>query len=89
VQQVSQWIFGQQFPDASAPVTQQAFAVVAAVGGLAAFALVLALVEQVVMELIQTHVMTGSPVYEDGHVSPAGGGGGVGRRGAGQAGQHS
>lgn len=41
--------FGQQFPDFSADLVHQAFSVVVAGIGLAAFALVLALVEQVVL----------------------------------------
>ena len=37
--------------------------------GLAAFALVLALVEQVVLEVLKNNVQRGSQVYEEGHVS--------------------
>jgi hypothetical protein len=47
IPQVSQWIFGQEFPDGDAPIAQQVFAVITAIWGLAVFALVLALVEQV------------------------------------------
>lgn len=47
---------------------EQAFGVVAASIGLASFALVLALVEQIVLEVIESNVKTGSAVYETGHV---------------------
>jgi hypothetical protein len=37
--------------------------------GLAAFAMVLALVEQVVLETLEANVKRGSKVFETGHVS--------------------
>ena len=46
----------------------QVFGVVVATTGLASFALVLALVEQVVLEVIDDNVAVGSRVYEQGHV---------------------
>lgn len=67
--QVCQWVFGQEFPAASSPLTQQVFAVVTAMMGLCVFALVLALVEQVVLEGMEANVKRGSRVYETGHVS--------------------
>jgi hypothetical protein len=67
--QVCQWVFGQEFPGPESPVSQQAFAVVTAMVGLCAFALVLALVEQVVLEGMEANVKRGSRVYETGHVS--------------------
>jgi hypothetical protein len=67
--QVCQWVFGQEFPGPESPVAQQAFAVVTAMVGLCAFALVLALVEQVVLEGMEANVKRGSRVYEAGHVS--------------------
>ena len=45
--QILQVIFGQELPDTATSFAQQAFAVSVAAIGLAAFALVLALVEQV------------------------------------------
>lgn len=45
--QILQVIFGQELPDEATSLVQQAFAVGVAAIGLAAFALVLALVEQV------------------------------------------
>ena len=45
--QILQVIFGQELPDTATSFAQQAFAVGVAAIGLAAFALVLALVEQV------------------------------------------
>ena len=41
--------------------------------GLASFALVLALIEQVVLEVLESNVRRGSRVYEAGHVSAVGG----------------
>ncbi|WIA29180.1 hypothetical protein OEZ86_011691 [Tetradesmus obliquus] len=67
VYQVCQWVFGQEFPGPESPVSQQAFAVVTAMVGLCAFALVLALVEQVVLEGMEANVKRGSSVYESGH----------------------
>ena len=70
--QVCQWVFGQEFPAPDSPLAQQVFAVVTAVMGLCAFALVLALVEQVVLEGMEANVKRGSIVYETDHVSKAG-----------------
>lgn len=47
--QILQVIFGQELPDTATSFAEQAFAVGVAAIGLAAFALVLALVEQVLM----------------------------------------
>lgn len=69
--QVCQWVFGQEFPEPDSPLAQQVFAVVTAVMGLCAFALVLALVEQVVLEGMEANVKRGSVVYETDHVSKA------------------
>ncbi len=52
--QILQVIFGQQLPDEATSFAQQSFAVSVAAIGLAAFALVLALVEQVVLQVIST-----------------------------------
>lgn len=60
--------FGQEFPEATADFAQQLFSVCVAVVGLATFALVLALTEQVVLEVLEDNVKRGSPVYETGHV---------------------
>ena len=46
----------------------QVFGVLVATTGLASFALVLALVEQVVLEVIEDNVKRGSKVYQRGHV---------------------
>lgn len=61
-------MFGQEFPPADSSVSQQGFAVVTAMVGLCAFALVLALVEQVVLEGMEANVKRGNRVYETGHV---------------------
>lgn len=62
-------VFGQDMPDpSSASLPRQLFACTMVAAGLASFALVLALVEQVVMEVIQENVQQGSPVYESGHI---------------------
>lgn len=62
-------VFGQDLPDTTASVLQQLWALMVAAIGLAAFALVLALVEQVVLEVLKNNVQRGSQVYETGHVS--------------------
>ena len=63
--QVMKVVFGQDLADESAGVAQQVFSVSVAIGGLAAFALVLALIEQVVLQV------RGPPdcaLTRDGHV---------------------
>lgn len=70
--QVCQWVFGQEFPAPDSPLGQQVLAVGTAVVGLAVFAMVLALVEQVVLEALEANVKRGSKVFEAGHVSDAG-----------------
>ena len=62
-------VFGQDLPDTTANVLQQLWSLMVAAVGLAAFALVLALVEQVVLEILKNNVQRGSQVYESGHVS--------------------
>lgn len=62
-------VFGQDLPDTTASVLQQLWSLMVAGIGLAAFALVLALVEQVVLEVLKNNVQRGSQVYETGHVS--------------------
>lgn len=62
-------VFGQDLPDNTANVLQQLWSLMVAAIGLAAFALVLALVEQVVLEVLKNNVQRGSQVYEEGHVS--------------------
>lgn len=61
-------IFGQELPDTAADVMVQVFSVMVATTGLAIFALVLALVEQVVLEVLDRNVRKGSVVYEEGHL---------------------
>ncbi|KAK9801967.1 hypothetical protein WJX73_003033 [Symbiochloris irregularis] len=61
-------VLGQELPDKAAPIADQTFSLAVAAIGLAAFALVLALVEQVVLEILQRRVSIGSPVYERGHI---------------------
>lgn len=67
--QILQVIFGQELPDEATSFAQQIFAVSVAAIGLAAFALVLALVEQVVLQVVDENVARGSRVFETGHVS--------------------
>ena len=45
--QVGLWAFGENFPEPEAAPAEQVFSLVTAAAGLAAFALILALVEQV------------------------------------------
>lgn len=56
-------------PGASSALGQQVLSVATAMVGLAAFAVVLALVERVVLETLQKNVERGSAVFESGHVS--------------------
>ncbi|KAK9903985.1 hypothetical protein WJX75_001909 [Coccomyxa subellipsoidea] len=55
------------FPEAES-FSRQAFSVSMAVIGLAAFAIVLALVEQIVLQILTENVSRGSIVYEKGHI---------------------
>ncbi|CAL8468748.1 g8288 [Coccomyxa elongata] len=68
IYQILQVIFGQQLPDEATSFAQQSFAVSVAAIGLAAFALVLALVEQVVLQVVDENVARGSRVFETGHI---------------------
>ena len=68
VPQVLSVVLGQDLPDEAASAIQQQFALVVAVIGLAAFALVLALIEQLVLSVLDDNVRRGSRVYERGHV---------------------
>ena len=61
-------VLGQELPDEAADTAQQIFGLVVAAVGLAAFALVLALVEQVVLQVLEDNVRRGSRVFETGHV---------------------
>ncbi|KAL4421226.1 hypothetical protein ABPG75_010517 [Micractinium tetrahymenae] len=60
-------VLGQDLPPGYAGVASQLFAIVTAVFGLASFALVLALIEQVVLEVLESNVKRGSQCYEQGH----------------------
>lgn len=62
-------VLGQELPDEAADTAQQVFGLIVAAVGLAAFALVLALVEQVVLQVLDDNVRRGSRVFETGHVS--------------------
>ena len=66
--QVLTLVLGQDFPEVNANVVNQAFSLLAAALGLVSFALVLALVEQIVLEVVETNVRTGSPIFEKDHV---------------------
>ncbi|KAK9811837.1 hypothetical protein WJX72_011041 [[Myrmecia] bisecta] len=61
-------IFGSNFPEASASAPNQVFSLVMAACGLMAFALVLALVEQVVLDVVEENVKQGGRVFETGHI---------------------
>ena len=61
-------VFGQELPDAASSAALQLFSLIVAAVGFASFALVLALVEQVVLQVLDTNVRQGGPVYEDGHI---------------------
>ncbi|CAL8470852.1 g10394 [Coccomyxa elongata] len=55
------------FPEAES-ISRQVFSVSVAIIGLAAFAIVLALVEQIVLQILTENVSRGSVVYEKGHI---------------------
>ncbi len=57
-----------EFPEVPKGVAQQVFSIAMAITGLAAFAIVLALVEQLVLQILTENVSRGSQVYEEGHV---------------------
>ena len=57
-----------EFPEVPRGLPQQAFSIAMAVTGLAAFAIVLALVEQLVLQILTENVSRGSQVYEKGHI---------------------
>lgn len=61
-------VLGQDLPEESASAQLQTFALIVAVIGLAAFALVLALIEQLVLSVLEEQVRRGSRVYERHHV---------------------
>ena len=60
-------VFGQDLPDIAASGTAQLFSIIVAAVGLGSFALVLALVEQVVLQVLDANVRQGGKVYETGH----------------------
>ena len=63
-------VLGQDLPDVNATtVFYKIFAPLVATIGLVAFALVLALVEQLVLQVLEDNVKRGSRVFETGHVS--------------------
>ena len=60
-------VLGQDLPEEADGFALQVFGVATAVLGLASFALVLALIEQVVLEVLEGNVRRGSRVFESGH----------------------
>lgn len=69
VYSILQIVLGQELPEESAvSILQQVFAVTIAVIGLANFALILALIEQVVLEVLEGNVRVGSAIIEHDHV---------------------
>lgn len=68
-------VFGQELPDAGASIVDQTFALLVAFVGLATFALVLALVEQVVLEVslgckLPCHIQNASTTRPAGRQEP-------------------
>lgn len=59
---------GQNFPDDPGSVGVQVFYLTVGLLGVASFALVLALIEQVVLDGFEANVRKGSAVYESNHV---------------------
>jgi hypothetical protein len=66
--QILSVVYGQQLPSPDASIGYQVFGVAVATTGLATFALVLALLQQVVLEVIDENVKQGRRVYEEKHV---------------------
>ena len=66
---IGQILIGQDLPEESSiNFTEQVFVAAVGVFGLSSFAVVLALVEQAVLEILEANVRQGSPVIETGHV---------------------
>ncbi|GBF91919.1 hypothetical protein Rsub_04643 [Raphidocelis subcapitata] len=65
---VSRWVFGESFPSSAAAPPQQFLAVLTGLSGLLGFALILALVEQVVLDGLDANVRKGRRVFEKGHI---------------------
>lgn len=61
-------ILGQNFPEDPGSVGMQVFYLIVGLLGVASFALVLALIEQVVLDGFEANVRKGSAVYESNHV---------------------
>jgi len=60
--------FGDGFPDLTAWGWQQGFSILVACTGLVSFTILLAMVEQLFMEVLERQVRRGSVVYEKGHM---------------------
>ncbi|KIY99118.1 hypothetical protein MNEG_8845, partial [Monoraphidium neglectum] len=65
---IARYNFGEDFPGDGAPPFARLVAVLTALTGLLGFALILALVEQVVLEGLDTNVKRGRGVVEHGHI---------------------
>lgn len=57
-----------EYPEVPKGIPQQIFSIAMTITGLAAFAIVLALVEQLVLQILTDNVSRGSQVYEKGHI---------------------
>ena len=66
---IGQILVGQELPEESAvSAPEQVFAFAVGILGLSSFAVVLALVEQAVLEILEANVRQGSNVIEEAHV---------------------
>ncbi len=66
---IGQIVVGQELPEESTvSLAEQVFAFAVGIFGLSSFAVVLALVEQAVLEVLESNVRQGSAVIEEGHV---------------------
>lgn len=66
---IGQIVVGQELPEESTvSLAEQVFAFAVGIFGLSSFAVVLALVEQAVLEVLESNVRQGSTVIEEGHV---------------------
>uniref|UniRef100_A0A061QST8 Ion channel dmi1-like chloroplastic n=1 Tax=Tetraselmis sp. GSL018 TaxID=582737 RepID=A0A061QST8_9CHLO len=67
--EVAELFFQDGFPDgADGNTAKQLYSVFVATTGLVFFTVLLAMVEQRFMEVLETNVQRGSPVYEEGHI---------------------
>ena len=68
VYQVILLTFGENFPDASENWLFQVYSIAMGLLGVVGFALLLALTEQIILEVLESNVRQGTKVFERGHI---------------------